>query len=105
MVAFSFSEPAASIRYALSHCPQAGDRVDIVLDLYRGSVLALTKTIARVSDAELGPVTLKCRSYLERRGAEPLASAPPTPITRARIAKKPKAASAPVAAFDWLFAG
>ncbi len=103
MVAFSSSRPAASIRYALSHRMLAGDSVDIVLDLYRDATPILTRTIAQVTDAELGPVTLKCRSYLERRGAQPLAS--PRPPARARASSKPPPASAPVAAFDWLFAG
>ncbi len=102
MVAHPSSEPAASIRYALSHRMLEGDSVDIVLDLYREALPILTRTIARVSDAELGPVTLECRRYLERRGARPLAS--PVPPTRVRVAGKPQPVSAPVAAFDWLFA-
>jgi hypothetical protein len=117
MVASVPSPRAATIRYILSHKLLAGDRVGIELDLYRGAVLILTRTIAEVSDAELGPVTLKCRSYLERRGAEPLASAPPSPSARivppmeparpraARVPGKPQPVAAPVAAFDWLFAG
>ena len=74
MDATQFPDFAESIRYALSHRPLADDRIDIVLDLYRGSVPALTRTIARVTDAEVGPVTLKCRSYLERRGAHAVAN-------------------------------
>ncbi|MGI3901756.1 MAG: hypothetical protein ACRYGP_10985 [Janthinobacterium lividum] len=102
MVAISSSQQAAPIRYALSHRMLAGNSVDIVLDLYRDALPILTRTIARVSDAELGQVTLKCRSYLERRGAQPVAS--PPPLARARAASKPQPVSAPAAAFDCLFA-
>lgn len=89
---------ASSIRYALTHRPAPGGRVEIVLDLFRGATPALTRTVASVGTHELAPVVLACRRYLERRGAHA--------VTQAAAAPEPTPAwEAPVAAFDWMFAG
>lgn len=106
MDATQFPDFADSIRYALSHRPRADDRIDIVLDLYRGAVPALTRTIARVTDAQVGPVTLKCRSYLERRGAHAVGNVSlGAPHRWTRDEAPDPWRTAPVAAFDWMFAG
>ena len=87
---------ASSIRYALTHRPAAGGTIEIVLDLFRGSVPAHRRTVACVKPHELAPVVLVCRRYLERRGAHAVRSGDPAPEPAANL---------PVAAFDWMFAG
>ncbi|RYC33812.1 hypothetical protein D3273_00730 [Lichenibacterium minor] len=92
---FDFS---SSIRYALTPRPAPGGRFDIVLDLFRGAAPALTRTVASVGSHELAPVVLACRRYLERRGAHA--------VSQTETAPEPAPAwAAPVAAFDWMFAG
>ena len=92
---FDFS---SSIRYALTPRPAPGGRFDIVLDLFRGAAPALTRTVASVGSHELAPVVLACRRYLERRGAHA--------VSHTATAPEPAPAwAAPVAAFDWMFAG
>lgn len=88
---------ASSIRYALTSRPVPGG-VEIVLDLFRGAAPALTRTLAAVSPAEAGTVMATCSRYLERRGAHAVRS------TAGAVAPDP-AWGAPVAAFDWMFAG
>ena len=99
----AFPDFANSVRYALTHRPAAEGRVDIVLDLFRGSVPAHTRTIARVRPGEVAPVILKCRRYLDLRGAHAVApAAVPATVPSRRREETP---DAPVAAFDWMFAG
>ena len=101
----AFPDFADTVRYSLSQRPAAGNRVDIVLDLYRGAVPALTRTIARLEPAQVVPVMAKCRRYLDLRGAHAVAPAAiPVPgPSRRREAADPRAAT-PAAAFDWMFA-
>lgn len=92
---------ASSIRYALTPRPAAGGGVEIVLDLFRGAAPALTRTLVAVRPGEVAPVILACRRYLERRGTHAVMPA----ATAARDAMPDPAWAAPVAAFDWMFAG
>lgn len=103
----AFPDFAATVRYALTHRPAAEDRVDIVLDLFRGAVPALTRTIARVEPAQVAPVMVKCRRYLDLRGAHAVApvSMPSSLPSRRRDEIPDPRTATPVAAFDWMFAG
>ena len=89
---------ASSIRYALTPRPAAGGAVDIVLDLFRGAVPTLTRTVVSGRPGEVAPVILACRRYLDRRGAHAVAQA-------AEPAAPDPAWAGTVAAFDWVFAG
>ncbi|RYB07674.1 hypothetical protein [Lichenibacterium ramalinae] len=101
----AFPDFTNTVRYALTHRAAAEGRVDIVLDLFRGAVPALTRTIARVEPTQVAPVMLKCRRYLDLRGAHAVAPVSvPSPGAVRRREEAPRAA-APMAAFDWMFAG
>ena len=92
---FDFS---SSIRYALTPRPGPGGRIEIVLDLFRGATPALTWTIASVRASQVAPLRARCRRHLEHHGAHAVTHAAPAP-------EPAPAWTAPVAAFDWMFAG
>ena len=72
---------AVPVHYTLTHRAAAEDRVDLVLDLFRGAVQVHTRTIASVDREQAVLVMAKCRRYLQLRGvdASPSASAAPAP--------------------------
>ncbi len=100
------SDLAAPVHYALTHRPAQGDRVDLVLDLFRGVVQVHTRTIASVEREQAVLVMAKCRRYLQLRGVDatpavPQAAAKPAPVTmpgtRATPVKPEAAARVPAA--------
>jgi hypothetical protein len=106
-----FTDFATSIRYALTPKAGEGGAVEVVLDLYRGSVPVHTRTVARVAPAQVSALMRTCRRHLERRGAHAVASAS-ADLLEAHVPKRAGAApppapwtAPPVAAFDWMFAG
>lgn len=110
MDADRFTDFAASIRYALTQRSIENGKVEIVLDLYRGAVPILTRTVACVTRGQAGHLMRTCRAYLERRGAHALTHVaidlPLSPPHRRDAEKTPEPwLGAPVAAFDWMFAG
>lgn len=90
-----YTDFASSIRYSLMPRVAEDDRVEIVLDLFRGSTPALTKTIATVAPGDARSVLFRCQRHLERLGAYAVSHMLPT-------VQKPQD-FAPVAAFDWIF--
>ena len=100
---------APSIRYSLASQSADDGRIEIILDLYRGSVPALTRRIATVERMHARAVLSKCQRHLEMLGAHAVANfsfgVPPTPPVPAPAPRRQRAASSPVAAFDWIFAG
>lgn len=101
----AFPDFADTVRYSLTQRAAAGNRVDIVLNLYRGAVPAHTRTIARLEPAQVVPVMAKCRRYLDLRGAHAVApAAAPAPVPARRREAPGTRPAAPAAAFDWMFA-
>ena len=82
---------AVPVRYTLTHRAAAEDRVDLVLDLFRGAVQIHTRTIASVDREQAVLVMAKCRRYLQLRGVD--ASAPVVPaVSPAKPASRPAVA-------------
>ena len=77
---------AIPVRYTLTHRAAAEDRVDLVLDLFRGAVQIHTRTIASVDREEAVLVMAKCRRYLQLRGVD---AAPSAPVAQAPAPAKP----------------
>jgi hypothetical protein len=67
---------AVPVRYSLTHRAVAQDRVDLVLDLFRGGVQIHSRTIASVDREQAVLVMAKCRRYLQLRGVDAAPSAP-----------------------------
>ena len=77
---------AVPVRYTLTHRAAAEDRVDLVLDLFRGAMQIHTRTIASVDREEAVLVMAKCRRYLQLRGVD---AAPSAPVAQAPAPAKP----------------
>ena len=77
---------AIPVHYTLTHRVAAEDRVDLVLDLFRGAVQIHTRTIASVDREQAVLVMAKCRRYLQLRGVD---AAPSAPVARAPAPAKP----------------
>lgn len=90
-----YADFASSIRYSLMPRSAEGGRVEIILDLFRGSTPALTKSIATVPASDARTVLFRCQRHLERLGAYAVSHMLPT-------VQHPQE-FAPVAAFDWIF--
>lgn len=82
---------AIPVRYTLTHRAAAEDRVDLVLDLFRGAVQIHTRTIASVDREQAVLVMAKCRRYLQLRGVD---AAPSAPVAQAPAPSKPLPARA-----------
>ena len=87
---------AVPVRYTLTHRAIAQDRVDLVLDLFRGAVQIHTRTIASVDREQAVLVMAKCRRYLQLRGVDAAPSVPAAQPSSAKpLPSRPATAPSP----------